>query len=131
MSSIEIKNEIKKLTKIGLPEDMALLVAAAKYNKPELAEEVMENSMEEQQQIIKEMTHMKPMEIVDTTGSITPILPHNIFYVVDDIYQIKKPLEIEGGTTAQCSTIENDSGIKIFYEEISTEISNDNVNDKN
>jgi len=96
MTSTEIKTELKRLEKIGLPEDMALLVAAARFNKPELAEDVIEGALEEQNQIIKEMEHMKPFVVEDTMGTITPIAPSNVFYVVDDIYNINKPFQIEG-----------------------------------
>ena len=96
MTSTEIKTELKRLEKIGIPEDMALLIAAARFNKPELAEDVIEGALEEQQQIIKEMSEMKPFVVENTIGTITPIAPENVFYVVDDIYNISKPFQIEG-----------------------------------
>jgi len=126
MTSTEIKTELKRLEKIGIPEDMAMLIAAAKYNKPELADEVIEGALDEQQQIINEMSEMRPLEVVDTTGIITPILPENIFFVVDDIYRVNKPFQIEG-TFDLSLNVADDEKIKITYEEISE----DNVNDSN
>jgi hypothetical protein len=44
----KIKNDIKNLIKMGVPEDMAVMCACAMNNKPELAEDYIEDIIKEQ-----------------------------------------------------------------------------------
>jgi hypothetical protein len=47
----KIKNDIKNLIKMGVPEDMAVMCACAMNNKPELAEDYIEDVIKEQNEI--------------------------------------------------------------------------------
>jgi hypothetical protein len=47
----KIKNDIKNLVKMGVPEDMAVMCACAMNKKPELAEDYIEDVIKEQNEI--------------------------------------------------------------------------------
>lgn len=47
----KIKTDIKNLIKMGVPEDMAVMCACAMNNKPELAEDYIEDVIKEQIEI--------------------------------------------------------------------------------
>ena len=47
----KIKNDIKNLIKMGVPEDMAVMCACAMNKKPELAEDYIEDVIKEQNEI--------------------------------------------------------------------------------
>jgi len=47
----KLQNEIKTLVKMGVPEDMAIIVASANMGKPELANSYLEELHDEQREI--------------------------------------------------------------------------------
>ena len=72
MSDYKIKNEIKKLQAMGISEEFATLVVAAKYGNLEMASGVLDGFTEENQDVKRliEEVGFKPFEAVDTTGYI-------------------------------------------------------------
>lgn len=57
----EIRNEVKSLLKIGLPENIAIITACANKGKPELAQEYLEEINEEQQEIQSFLKQLIPI----------------------------------------------------------------------
>lgn len=47
----KLQNEIKTLVKMGVPEDMAIIIASANMGKPELANSYLEELHDEQKEI--------------------------------------------------------------------------------
>jgi len=113
MTDSQIKHEIKNLIKIGLPEDMALLVASAKYNKPELAEDILSEQSEENDILAQSLEFFKPMEIHDPIGEATPVSKENMFYDISEWNGKITPLEIteNGGAHPTCVTINCGDGL--------------------
>ena len=113
MSDAQIKNEIKNLIKIGLPDDMALLVASAKFNKPELAEGVLLEQSEENDILAQSLEFFKPMEIHDPIGVAISGFKQNMFCEVSEWNGKITPLEItvHGNTHADCITINCGDGL--------------------
>jgi hypothetical protein len=87
MSDYKIKNEIKKLQEIGLNEEFATLVTAAKYGNLDMASNVLEGFTEENQEIkqLLEEVGFKPFEPIDTTGYIVePSSSSSMEVVIED-----------------------------------------------
>jgi len=57
----KIRDEVKSLIKIGLPENLAIITACANKGKPELAEEYLEEIQDEQNEIKKFLSQFAPM----------------------------------------------------------------------
>ena len=57
----EIRNEVKCLLKMGLPENMAIITACANKGKPELAQEYLDELNEEQNELQKFLNQLIPM----------------------------------------------------------------------
>jgi len=57
----EIRNEVKSLLKIGLPENLAIITACANKGKPELAEQYLEELNDDQQEIQSFLKHLIPI----------------------------------------------------------------------
>lgn len=57
----EIRNEVKSLLKIGLPENIAIITACANKGKPELAQQYLEELNEEQQEIQSFLKQLIPV----------------------------------------------------------------------
>ena len=141
MSDAQIKHEIKNLIKIGLSEDMAMLVASAKFNKPELAEDILSEQSEENDVLAKSLEYFKPMEIHDPIGVAISGLKPNMFCNVSEWNSKITPLEIteHGNTHAQCITIECGDGLAngtTIFDTMTAILeveksSNDNTNDTN
>lgn len=113
MTDAEIKHEIKNLIKIGLPEDMALLVASAKFNKTELAHDVLQEQSEENDILAQSLEYFKPMEIHDCNGVLLQGFKPNMFFEVSEWNGKITPLEIteNGNTHADCVTINCGDGL--------------------
>jgi hypothetical protein len=113
MSDAQIKQEIKNLIKIGLPEDMALLVASAKFNKTELAHDVLQEQSEENDILAQSIEYFKPMEIHDLNGVVLHGFKPNMFCEVSDWNGKITPLEIteNGGANPTCVTINCGDGL--------------------
>lgn len=113
MSDTQIKQEIKNLIKIGLPEDMALLVASAKFNKAELAHDVLMEKAEENDILAQSLEFFKPLEIHDTIGVAIPGHKPDMFCEVSDWNGKITPLEIteHGGAHPTCVTIDCGDGL--------------------
>ena len=58
----KLDNEVKQLTKMGMPEDMAFIIACAKIGKPELASELLQEVKDTQDDIAKELANFVPLE---------------------------------------------------------------------
>lgn len=72
----KLKLEIDKLTKLGLSDDMALIVACANQGKPEMAESYTEMISQEQQLIKDQIKDFKPFNesiIYNDKNEITDI----------------------------------------------------------
>lgn len=113
MSDAQIKNEIKNLIKIGLPDDMAMLVASAKFNKPELAKEFLVERSEDNEILEQSLEYFKPMEMHDTIGVAVSGFKPNMFYEISEWNGKMTPLEIteNGNTHADCVTINCGDGL--------------------
>jgi hypothetical protein len=57
----EIRNEVKSLLKMGLPENLAIITACANKGKPELAQQYLEELNEEQQEIQSFLKQLIPV----------------------------------------------------------------------
>jgi len=57
----EIRNEVKGLIKLGLPENVAIITACANKGKPEMAEQYLEEINEEQQEIQSFLKQLIPV----------------------------------------------------------------------
>lgn len=57
----KLKDEVKSLIKMGLPENLAIITACANKGKPELAQEYLEDLHEEQQEIKNFLGQFAPM----------------------------------------------------------------------
>lgn len=113
MSDAQIKHEIKNLIKIGLSEDMAMLVASAKFNKPELADDVLLEQSEENDILAQSLEYFKPMEIHDPIGEAISGFKPNMFCEVSEWDGKITPVEIteHGNTHAECVTINCGDGL--------------------
>lgn len=141
MSDAQIKHEIKNLIKIGLPDDMAMLVASAKFNKPELAEDVLMEQSEENDILAQSLEYFKPMEIHDPIGEAISVSKPNMFYEISEWNGKITPLEIteHGNTHADCVTINCNDGLAngaTIFDTMTALLdveksSNDIINDKN
>jgi hypothetical protein len=80
-----MKQEIKNLVKIGINEEMATLVAAAKYGNIELASEIVSSIADENQALMEILEEFKPYQPEDTTGYIlTKSEDENTIEILDD-----------------------------------------------
>ena len=57
----EIRNEVKCLLKIGLPENLAIITACANKGKPELAQQYLDELNEEQDELQNFLKQLIPM----------------------------------------------------------------------
>ena len=57
----EIRNEVKGLLKIGLPENIAIITACANKGKPEMAQQYLEELNDEQQEIQSFLKQLIPV----------------------------------------------------------------------
>ena len=57
----KLKNEVKGLVKIGLPENLAIITASANQGKPELAKEYLNEMIDEQLEIKSMLDMLLPM----------------------------------------------------------------------
>jgi hypothetical protein len=80
-----MKQEIKNLVKMGINEEMATLVAAAKYGNIELASEIVSSISDENQALMEALEEFKPYQPEDTTGIIlTKSEDENTIEILDD-----------------------------------------------
>ena len=71
----EIRNEVKGLIKMGLPENLAIITACANKGKPELAQQYLEELNEEQQEIKDFLNQFKPIsEVLELQKEETKII---------------------------------------------------------
>ena len=85
MSDFKMKQEIKNLVKMGINEEMATLVAAAKYGNIELASEIVSSIADENQALMESLEEFKPYQPEDTTGMIiTKSEDENTIEILDD-----------------------------------------------
>lgn len=85
MSDFKMKQEIKNLVKMGINEEMATLVAAAKYGNIELASEIVSSISDENQALMEALEEFKPYQPEDTTGIIlTKSEDENTIEILDD-----------------------------------------------
>jgi hypothetical protein len=70
MSDFKMKQEIKNLIKMGISEEMATLVAAAKYGNLDLASEIVSGIADENEALKESLADFKPYQPEDTTGQI-------------------------------------------------------------
>jgi hypothetical protein len=70
MSDFKMKQEIKNLMKMGINEEMAILVAATKYGNLDLASEIVSGIADENEALKEALQDFRPFEPMDTTGSI-------------------------------------------------------------
>lgn len=72
----KIRDEVKSLIKLGLPENLAIITACANKGKPELAEEYLEELQEEQQELKSFLNQFAPMiETIKLQEEGTKIIP--------------------------------------------------------
>ena len=71
-----IKNEIRSLVKIGLPENMAIITACANQKKSELSSDLLNELLEENREIQSMIQFMVP--IGQPLEEPTPIIVTNI-----------------------------------------------------
>ena len=57
----KIKEEVKSLLKMGMPENIAIITACANKGKPEMAQEYLEELQEEQNEIKDFLSNFAPM----------------------------------------------------------------------
>jgi len=57
----KIKDEVKSLLKMGLPENLAIITACANKGKPELADEYLADLQEEQSELKDILSNMVPL----------------------------------------------------------------------
>jgi hypothetical protein len=80
-----MKQEIKNLVKMGINEEMATLVAAAKYGNIELASEIVSSISDENQALMEALEEFKPYQPEDNTGIIlTKSEDENTIEILDD-----------------------------------------------
>lgn len=58
----KIKEEVKSLLKMGMPENIAIITACANKGKPEMAQEYLEELQEEQNEIKDFLSNFAPMK---------------------------------------------------------------------
>ena len=81
----ELRNEVKNLIKKGFPENLAIITACANQNKPEMAEEYLQEIVEENEEIQTLIKYMIPFEeslkkeepVVEPENTIT-VIHHDI-----------------------------------------------------
>ena len=61
MSKFKINQELQQLIKLGVPEDMALVVACANHKNPNEASDAIEMLKDEQQIIIEQLNNFIPL----------------------------------------------------------------------
>ncbi len=69
-----IKNEIRSLVKIGLPENMAIITACANQKKSELSSDLLNELLEENREIQSMIQFMVPMG--QQGELVVPLEPH-------------------------------------------------------
>lgn len=85
MSDFKMKQEIKNLVKMGINEEMATLVAAAKYGNIELASDIVSSIADENQALMESLEEFKPYQPEDTTGMIiTKLEDEHTIEILDD-----------------------------------------------
>ena len=57
----KIKDEVKSLLKMGMPENVAVITACANKGKPEMAQEYLEELQEEQTELQKYLSQFAPL----------------------------------------------------------------------
>lgn len=94
----KIQAEVKTLMKIGLPEDLALLSAGAKYGNEDVVNSVLNDLCDEQELIIQAMSGFKPMCPLALEYVPAEIIKHDqtkvLFVEMNPITNEIKPLEI-------------------------------------
>lgn len=71
----EIRNEVKSLIKMGLPENLAVITACANKGKPELAQQYLEELNEEQQEIKDFLNQFRPItEVLELQKEETKVI---------------------------------------------------------
>jgi len=70
MSDFKMKQEIKNLIKMGISEEIATLVAAAKYGNLDLASEIVGGIADENEALKEALVEFKQYEPEDTSGAI-------------------------------------------------------------
>jgi hypothetical protein len=70
MSDFKMKQEIKNLIKMGISEEMATLVAAAKYGNLDLASDIVSGIADENEALKEALVDFRPYQPEDTTGQI-------------------------------------------------------------
>jgi len=70
MSDFKMKQEIKNLIKMGISEEMATLVAAAKYGNLDLASEIVSGIADENEALKEALVDFRPYQPEDTSGAI-------------------------------------------------------------
>ena len=67
---LKMKYEINNLVKHGIPEDVAIISVCLKYNKKELAEDLINERKEEQELLREELEKFVEFKIGETRGEI-------------------------------------------------------------
>jgi hypothetical protein len=67
---LKMKYEINNLVKHGIPEDVAIISVCLKYNKKELAEDLINERKEEQELLREELEKFVEFKIEETRGEI-------------------------------------------------------------
>jgi len=93
-----LKNEVKNLMKLGLPEDFAILAAGAKLGDENAVNTVLNDLYDEQTELQNSLSHLVPMmpiALEDTQGEvIIPDASKAIFVEINSITNETKPIEI-------------------------------------
>lgn len=89
MSDFKMKQEIKNLIKMGISEEMATLVAAAKYGNLDLASEIVGGITDENAALKEALEEFKPYEPENTTGELITTIASSssqypLEYISDD-----------------------------------------------
>ena len=67
---LRMKYEINTFVKHGIPEDIAIISVCLKYNKGELAEDLINERKEEQELLREELEKFVEFKIEETSGEI-------------------------------------------------------------
>jgi hypothetical protein len=67
---LKMKYEINNLVKHGIPEDVAIISVCLKYNKKELADDLINERKEEQELLREELEKFVEFKIEETCGEI-------------------------------------------------------------